>query len=128
MVDGGFQESSEARAKYDRARLSSTQLSTYFTGSMEMWDIELEARRRAAARPGARAAARPAGRVRRDAGLPLPRPPRVGHRARHAADLAAPTGVVRLAIAALRRRLALASRGGRCVGVAGRAACPATGA
>jgi uncharacterized protein (DUF885 family) len=49
MVDGGFQEEAEARAKYDRARLSSTQLSTYFTGSMEMWDIELEARRRAAA-------------------------------------------------------------------------------
>ena len=48
MVEGGFQEASEARAKYDRARLSSTQLSTYFTGSMEMWDIELEARRRAA--------------------------------------------------------------------------------
>ena len=51
MVEGGFQEHSEARAKYDRARLSSTQLSTYYVGSMEMWDIELEARRRAA--PGA---------------------------------------------------------------------------
>ena len=38
MVDGGFQEEAEARAKYDRARLSSTQLSTYFSGSMEMWD------------------------------------------------------------------------------------------
>ena len=48
MVDGGFQERSEARAKFDRARLTSTQLSTYFAGSMEMWDIELEARRRAA--------------------------------------------------------------------------------
>jgi hypothetical protein len=48
MVDGGFQEVAEARAKYDRARLSSTQLSTYFAGSMEMWDIELEVRRRAA--------------------------------------------------------------------------------
>lgn len=53
MVDGGFQEHAEARAKYDRARLSSTQLSTYFTGSMEMWAIELEARRRAAAAAGA---------------------------------------------------------------------------
>jgi len=52
MVDGGFQERSEARAKYDRARLSSTQLSTYFAGSMEFWDIELEARRRAAGDPG----------------------------------------------------------------------------
>jgi uncharacterized protein (DUF885 family) len=53
MVDGGFQEEAEARAKYNRARLSSTQLSTYFAGSMEMWDIELEARRRAATAAGA---------------------------------------------------------------------------
>jgi uncharacterized protein (DUF885 family) len=52
MVEGGFQEESEARNKYRRARLSSTQLSTYFAGSMEMWDIELEARRRAAADSG----------------------------------------------------------------------------
>jgi uncharacterized protein (DUF885 family) len=53
MVGQGFQEESEARAKYSRARLSSTQLSTYFAGSMEMWDLELEARRRAAAAVGA---------------------------------------------------------------------------
>ena len=53
MVEGGFQEEAEARAKYDRARLTSTQLSTYFAGSLEMWDIELEARRRAAATAGA---------------------------------------------------------------------------
>ena len=53
MVDGGFQEEAEARNKYKRARLSSTQLSTYFAGSMEMWDIELEARRRAATVVGA---------------------------------------------------------------------------
>jgi uncharacterized protein (DUF885 family) len=52
MVDGGFQEQSEARAKFDRARLSSTQLSTYFAGSVEMWEIELEARRRAAIAAG----------------------------------------------------------------------------
>jgi uncharacterized protein (DUF885 family) len=52
MVDGGFQEHAEARAKYDRARLSSTQLSTYFAGSLEMWEIELAARRRAAAAAG----------------------------------------------------------------------------
>jgi len=52
MVEGGFQEEAEARAKFDRARLSSTQLSTYFAGSMEMWDIELEARRRAAVTAG----------------------------------------------------------------------------
>jgi hypothetical protein len=52
MVDGGFQEEAEARSKYDRARLSSTQLSTYFTGSMEFWDIEREVRRRAAIATG----------------------------------------------------------------------------
>ena len=57
MVDEGFQEEAEARAKYDRARLSSTQLSTYFAGSLEMWEIELEARRGAAAAVGADPAA-----------------------------------------------------------------------
>jgi uncharacterized protein (DUF885 family) len=51
MVGQGFQEEAEARAKFSRARLSSTQLSTYFAGSMEMWSIELEARRRAAGDP-----------------------------------------------------------------------------
>jgi uncharacterized protein (DUF885 family) len=55
QVQGGFQEEAEARAKYTRGRLSSTQLSTYFAGSMEMWDMELEARRRAAAAVGAAA-------------------------------------------------------------------------
>jgi uncharacterized protein (DUF885 family) len=52
MVDGGFQEDAEARAKYTRARLSSTQLSTYFVGSMEFWEIEREVRRRLAAASG----------------------------------------------------------------------------
>ena len=52
MVEGGFQEEAEARAKFDRARLSSTQLSTYFAGSLEMWDIEREVRRRAAIASG----------------------------------------------------------------------------
>jgi uncharacterized protein (DUF885 family) len=52
MVDGGFQEEAEARAKYDRARLSSTQLCTYFVGSMEMWDLERERRRRLAVESG----------------------------------------------------------------------------
>jgi uncharacterized protein (DUF885 family) len=52
MVEGGFQEEAEARAKYDRARLSSTQLSTYFAGSLEMWAIEQEVRRRAAIASG----------------------------------------------------------------------------
>jgi uncharacterized protein (DUF885 family) len=55
MVGQGFQEEAEARAKYSRARLSSTQLSTYFAGSMEMWSIELEARRRAAGDPSLQA-------------------------------------------------------------------------
>jgi uncharacterized protein (DUF885 family) len=49
MVEGGFQEEAEARAKFNRARLSSTQLSTYFAGSLDMWDIERAVRRRAAA-------------------------------------------------------------------------------
>jgi uncharacterized protein (DUF885 family) len=61
MVDGGFQEESEARAKFDRARLSSTQLSTYFTGSMEMWAIELEVRRRMASDASINAGGLPGG-------------------------------------------------------------------
>jgi uncharacterized protein (DUF885 family) len=52
MVEGAWQEEAEARGKWDRARLSSTQLSTYFMGSMGFWDIEVEARRRAAAASG----------------------------------------------------------------------------
>jgi uncharacterized protein (DUF885 family) len=55
MVEGGFQEEQEARAKYLRARLTSTQLSTYYLGSLEMWDLELQARRRAAESAGASA-------------------------------------------------------------------------
>ena len=49
MIDGAFQEEAQARAKYNRARLSSTQLSTYFVGSTLFWDLEDEVRRRAAA-------------------------------------------------------------------------------
>lgn len=52
MVDGGWQEEAEAHGKFDRARLSSTQLSTYFIGSMVMWELEHEARRRAALASG----------------------------------------------------------------------------
>jgi uncharacterized protein (DUF885 family) len=52
MVDGAFQEDAEARAKYNRARLTSTQLSTYFVGGMEFQAIEREARRRAAEASG----------------------------------------------------------------------------
>ncbi len=53
MVDGGFQERAEALAKDERARLSSTQLVTYFLGSVGMWEIEDAARRRAAIAAGA---------------------------------------------------------------------------
>jgi len=48
MVRGGFQEEAEARRKWDRARLTATQLSTYFVGSMEMWKLERERRERLA--------------------------------------------------------------------------------
>jgi uncharacterized protein (DUF885 family) len=47
MVEGGFQEEGEATAKWDRARLSSTQLCEYFLGSVGMHQLEDEARRRA---------------------------------------------------------------------------------
>ena len=42
MVDSGFQERSEAAEKWNRARLSSTQLCEYFLGSAEMTDLEHE--------------------------------------------------------------------------------------
>ena len=49
MVDDGFQEEAEAANKWDRARLSSTQLCEYFIGQTLMTDLETEARRRASA-------------------------------------------------------------------------------
>jgi uncharacterized protein (DUF885 family) len=60
MIDGGFQEEAEARAKWNRARLSSTQLSTYFVGSLGFWELEREVRQRAAVASGDPAAASPA--------------------------------------------------------------------
>ncbi len=63
MVDGGFQEPEEATAKYLRGRLTSTQLSTYYLGSVEMWEVEEEARRRAAVAAGASADVVPAQRI-----------------------------------------------------------------
>ena len=63
MVDGAFQERAEALAKDERARLTATQLSTYFLGSLGMWDIEHAARRRAAVAAGAGADAVAAPRV-----------------------------------------------------------------
>jgi uncharacterized protein (DUF885 family) len=53
MIDGGFQETHEAQAKWLRAQLTSTQLVTYYLGSVEMWDLEIEARKRAARAAGA---------------------------------------------------------------------------
>ena len=49
MVEGGFQEEGEALNKWDRARLSSTQLCEYFSGAIGMTQLEAEARRRAEA-------------------------------------------------------------------------------
>jgi uncharacterized protein (DUF885 family) len=63
MIDGAWQERDEARGKWLRARISSTQLSTYFAGSLQMWELELEARRRAAVDAGATATDVPAPRV-----------------------------------------------------------------
>ncbi len=63
MVEGGFQERGEAISKDERARLSSTQLSTYFLGSLGMWDIEDAMRRRAAVAAGAPEDAVPVPRV-----------------------------------------------------------------
>ena len=84
MVDGGFQEEAQARAKYNRARLSSTQLSTYFVGSLAFWDLEHERRRRLAAASGdPRGADAVPGRVvggfGETPGLRLPRAPRGVH-------------------------------------------------
>ena len=63
LVHGAFQERGEAMSKDERSRLSSTQLSTYFAGSLGMWDIEHELRRRAAVAAGAPADAVPEPRV-----------------------------------------------------------------
>jgi uncharacterized protein (DUF885 family) len=63
MVDGAWQERDEARGKWLRARISSTQLSTYFVGSLAMWDLELAARRRAAVAAGAAVADVPPQRI-----------------------------------------------------------------
>ena len=63
LVDKAFQERGEAIHKDERARLSSTQLSTYFAGSLGMWDLEHELRVRAAVAAGASAGTVPAPRV-----------------------------------------------------------------
>lgn len=63
MVEGAWQEQDEARGKWLRARISSTQLSTYYVGSIEMWELDEAVRQRAAVAAGADAADVPAQRV-----------------------------------------------------------------
>lgn len=63
MVRQAFQEEDEARAKWLRARLTSTQLSTYYVGNTQMLDLEVEARIRAAIAAGGSAADVPPQRV-----------------------------------------------------------------
>jgi hypothetical protein len=63
MIKGGFHEPDEARAKWLRASLTSTQLCTYYLGSLEMWDMEVVARRRAALAAGAEVDAVPSQRI-----------------------------------------------------------------
>ena len=53
MIRGGFQEEAEARAKWQRARLSSGQLCTYFVGALAFWDLERAVRLRRVAEAGA---------------------------------------------------------------------------
>ncbi|MCY7417019.1 MAG: DUF885 domain-containing protein [Chloroflexi bacterium] len=69
MVRQAFQEEDEARAKWLRTRLTSTQLSTYYVGNTEMLDLEVEARIRAAVAAGGSAADVPPQRVRGGIGV-----------------------------------------------------------
>lgn len=50
MVDRSFQQEGEARAKWVRAQVSSTQLSTYFVGAQAWFRLREEAQTRAKAR------------------------------------------------------------------------------
>ncbi len=52
MVGESWQEESEAKAKYLRARLTATQLPTYFIGSVGCWELEDRARAAASGVPG----------------------------------------------------------------------------
>ncbi len=47
MVDRSYQEEGEARLKWVRAQVTSTQLSTYFAGSQAWWKVRDEAEKRA---------------------------------------------------------------------------------
>ena len=46
MTEGGWQEHDEARGKWLRARLTSTQLSTYYLGALELTELEAQVRHR----------------------------------------------------------------------------------
>jgi uncharacterized protein (DUF885 family) len=46
MIRYGFQEEAEAKGKLRRAKITATQLSTYFVGFTELWDILLDTRAR----------------------------------------------------------------------------------
>ncbi len=83
MVRQAFQEEDEARAKWLRARLTSTQLSTYYVGAVEMLDLEVEARIRAAVAARLQTC-RHARRIGDTPGFDY-RTHSVGHLARHAA-------------------------------------------
>lgn len=63
MTRRSFQEHDEARAKWLRARLTSTQLSTYYVGALGMFELEVGARQRAAVAAGASAADVPPQRI-----------------------------------------------------------------
>ena len=52
MVGRSWQEASEAKAKYLRARLTATQLPTYYVGSLGCWEVEDRARAAAARAAG----------------------------------------------------------------------------
>jgi hypothetical protein len=55
MVGETWQEESEAKAKYLRARLTATQLPTYFIGSVGCWELEDRARAAVSGAPVQRA-------------------------------------------------------------------------
>jgi uncharacterized protein (DUF885 family) len=46
LLRDGFQEEAEAQNKWRRARLSQVQLSSYFTGSTEIYDLRVELKKR----------------------------------------------------------------------------------
>ena len=115
MVDGGFQEEAEARAKY-RPRPAVLDAAVDLLRRLD-GDVGDRAGgapprgRRRRRRPGRDRRGRAAGRVRRDAGLPLSRPPRGGHLARRTADVAAASGSCSTELGLVRRSVRALDRG-----------------